>query len=102
MRGVNYLIHFPSLQQSRYKLFKRNALKSFPSKGLLQIHANEKRVTDLILTDEETVVFFMTMFPKHVGFYNSTVSPLDRRRKNSNVRKDMKGSEPLDFNAKAE
>lgn len=50
MRGVNCLIHFSSLQQSRYKLFKRNALKSFPWRGFLLIHVHDKRVTDLILT----------------------------------------------------
>lgn len=35
----------------------------------------------------------MTMLPKRVGFYISTVSPPRRWRKNSNDRKDMKGTE---------
>lgn len=93
MRDMNCLVHFSSLQQSRYKLSKRNALKSFPSRGLLQIHVHEKRVTDLILTDEETAFFSKTMLPKYAGFYISTVSPPERRRKNSDYRKYMKATE---------
>lgn len=93
VRGVNCLTHFSSLQQSRYKLFKRNALKSLPSRGFLQIHTHEKKVTELILTHEETAFFSTTMLPKYVAFYISTVSPLERRRKDCNDRKDIKGTE---------
>lgn len=59
----------------------------------MQIHAHEKRVTDLILTDEEIAFFSKTMLPKYAGFYISTVSPPERRRKNFDDRKYMKATE---------